>query len=183
MAVVDDARGRMEDSLGAVGREFATVRTGKAVPSILDSVRVNAYGGVMPLNQVATVSAPDPSMLLVQPFDRSLIGDIEKAVLSSGLGLNPSNDGALIRVPIPPLSEERRKEYVKLLHRMAEEGRVSVRQARHAANDRIKEQLRAHEMGEDDAHRLMTRVQKLTDEYCGRIDALLASKEKEVMAI
>ena len=173
----------MDDSLEAVEREFATVRTGKAVPSILDTVRVSAYGSIMPLNQVATVSAPDPTMLVVQPFDRSLIADIEKAVLTSGLGLNPSNDGALIRVPIPPLSEERRKEYVKLLHRLAEEGRVSVRQARHAANDRIKERLRAHEIGEDDAHRMMAKVQNLTDEYCGRIDTLLVSKEKEVMAI
>ena len=183
MEVVDDARSRMDDAVGAVAREFATVRTGKAVPSILDTVRVSAYGGIMPLNQVATVSAPDPSMLVIQPFDRSLIGDIEKAVLTSGLGLNPSNDGALIRVPIPPLSEERRKEYVKLLHRMAEEGRVSVRQARHASNDRIKEQLRSHEIGKDDAHRMMANVQKLTDEHCGRIDVLLDSKEKEVMAI
>lgn len=183
MEVVDDARRRMDASLDAVEREFATVRTGKAVPSILDTVRVSAYGGIMPLNQVATVSAPDPSLLVIQPFDRSLAADIEKAVLTSGLGLNPSNDGVLIRVPIPPLSEERRKEYVKLLHRMAEEGRVSVRQARHAANDRIKQRLRAHEIGEDDAHRTMANVQKLTDEYCGRIDTLLASKEREVMAI
>ena len=183
MEVVDEARGRMEDSLEAVGREFRTVRTGKAVPSILDSVRVGAYGGVMPLNQVATVSAPDPSMLVIQPFDRSLIADIEKAVLASGLGFNPSNDGALIRVPIPPLSEERRREYVRLLNRMAEDGRISVRQARHAANGRIKERMRAHEVGEDDAHRMMAAIQKLTDEYCGRIDELLASKEKEVMAI
>ncbi len=183
MEAVDDARSRMDDSLEAVEREFATVRTGKAVPSILDTVRVSAYGSIMPLNQVATVSAPDPTMLVVQPFDRSLIADIEKAVLTSGLGLNPSNDGALIRVPIPPLSEERRKEYVKLLHRLAEEGRVSVRQARHAANDRIKERLRTHEIGEDDAHRMMANVQKLTDEYCSRIDTLLVSKEKEVMAI
>ena len=183
MEVVDDSRRRMDASLDAVEREFATVRTGKAVPSILDTVRVSAYGGIMPLNQVATVSAPDPSMLVIQPFDRSLAADIEKAVLTSGLGLNPSSDGVLIRVPIPPLSEERRKEYVKLLHRMAEEGRVSVRQARHAANDRIKQRLRAHEIGEDDAHRTMANVQKLTDEYCGRIDTLLASKEREVMAI
>lgn len=183
MEVVDDARRRMDASLDAVEREFATVRTGKAVPSILDTVRVSAYGGIMPLNQVATVSAPDPSLLVIQPFDRSLAADIEKAVLTSGLGLNPSSDGVLIRVPIPPLSEERRKEYVKLLHRMAEEGRVSVRQARHAANDRIKQRLRAHEIGEDDAHRTMANVQKLTDEYCGRIDTLLASKEREVMAI
>lgn len=183
MDAVDDARTRMEDSVAAVQREFQGVRTGKAVPSILDTVRVSAYGGIMPLNQVATVSAPDPSLLVIQPFDRSLISDIEKAVLTSGLGLNPSNDGNLIRVPIPPLSEERRKEYVRLLHRMAEEGRVSVRQARQVANDRIREQLRSHETGEDEAHRLMANVQKLTDDYCGRINALLSVKEKEVMAI
>lgn len=169
--------------MAAVRREFGGVRTGKAVPSILDTVRVNAYGGVMPLNQVATVAAPEPSLLVIQPFDRSLISDIEKAVLTSGMGLNPSNDGNLIRVPIPPLSEERRKEYVRLLHRMAEEGRVSVRQARQVANDRIKEQLRSHETGEDEARRLMANVQKLTDDYCDRINSLLAVKEKEVMAI
>lgn len=183
MDAVDDARSRMEHSLEAIRREFATVRTGKAVPSILDTVRVSAYGGLMPLNQVATVSAPDPSLLVIQPFDRSLISDIEKAVLTSGLGLNPSNDGALIRVPIPPLSEERRKEYVRVLHRMAEDGRISVRQARQVANDRIREQLRLHETGEDDGHRQMASVQGLTDEYCSKINSLLAVKEKEVMAI
>lgn len=183
MDAVDDARSRMKHSLEAIRREFATVRTGKAVPSVLDTVRVSAYGGLMPLNQVATVSAPDPSLLVIQPFDRSLISDIEKAVLTSGLGLNPSNDGALIRVPIPPLSEERRKEYVRVLHRMAEDGRISVRQARQVANDRIREQLRLHETGEDDGHRQMASVQRLTDEYCSKINSLLAVKEKEVMAI
>ena len=183
MEVVDDTRIRMEDSVDAVRREFATVRTGKAVPSILDTVRVSAYGSLMPLNQVATVSAPDPTLLVIQPFDQSLVSDIEKAVLTSGLGLNPSNDGTLVRVPVPPLSEERRKEYVRMLHRMAEDGRVSVRQARHAANELVKEGLRANETGEDEAHRLMASVQKLTDEYCRKIDSLMAVKEKEVMAI
>ena len=183
MPVIDETRNRMEQALEAVRREFATVRTGKAVPAILDSVRVSAYGSQMPLNQVATVSAPDPSLLVVQPFDPSLLSDVEKAILSANLGLNPSNDGSLIRVPVPPLSEERRKQYVRLLHRMAEEGRISVRQARQAGNDKVKKRLRAHEAGEDESHRLMAEIQKLTVEYGGRIDTTLAEKEKEVMAI
>ena len=173
----------MGDAVDATRREFDTVRTGKAVPSILASVWVDAYGGRMPLNQVATVSAPDPSLLAVQPFDPSLIGAIEKAILSAGLGLNPSNDGSLIRVPIPPLSEERRREYARLLHKMAEEGRVSVRHARHAANDCVKGMLKEQEIGKDEAHRTMGEVQKVTDEHNRRIDDLLAAKEKEVMAI
>ena len=183
MSIIDETSIRMDDALEALGREFATVRTGKAVPAILDVVRVNAYGGVMPLNQVATVSAPDPTLLVVQPFDPSVIGDIERAILTSGLSLNPSNDGTLIRVPIPPLSEERRKEYVRVLHRMAEDGRISVRHARHAANDEVKRRLREHETGEDEAHRLMAEIQKLTVEYGHKIDAALSEKEKEVMAI
>lgn len=183
MPVIDETRNRMDNALDAVNREFATVRTGKAVPAILDAVRVSAYGSRMPLNQVATVSAPDPSLLMVQPFDPSLLSDVERAILGAGLGLNPSNDGSLIRVPIPPLSEERRRQYVRLLHRMAEEGRVSVRQARQAGNDEVKKRLKAHETGEDQARRLMAEIQKLTVEYGGRIDAALAEKEKEVMAI
>lgn len=183
MEIIDEATIRMDDAVDAVGREFATVRTGKAVPAILASVRVSAYGGQMPLNQVATVSAPDPSLLVVQPFDPSLIGDIERAIQSSGLGLNPSSDGSLVRVPIPPLSEERRREYVRLLNRMAEEGRVSVRQARQAANDQVKKRLKARELGEDAAHRLMAEIQKLTLDHTRSIDAILVEKEKEVMAI
>ena len=183
MEIVDETRSRMGDAVEAIDREFASVRTGKAVPSILDSVWVDAYGSRMPLNQVATISVPDPALLAVQPFDPSVIGAIEKAILSAGLGLNPSNDGSLIRVPIPPLSEERRREYARLLHRMAEEGRVSVRHARHAANGRIKGLLKEHLIGKDEAHRLVGEVQKVTDEHVRRIDELLAAKEKEVMAI
>lgn len=183
MEAVDEAGTRMAEAVDAIRREFDTVRTGKAVPSILDSVRVEAYGGLMPLNQVATVSAPDPTLLAVQPFDPSLIEAIEKAVRSAGLGLNPSNDGSLIRVPIPPLSEERRREYARLLHKMAEDGRVSVRHARHAANDRIRGMLKEHELGKDEAHRIVGEIQKVTDEHVRKIDELLAAKEQEVMAI
>ncbi len=183
MSIIDDTTLRMEESLDAVQREFATVRTGKATPTILDSVRVEAYGSLMPLNQVAAVSAPDPGLLAVQPFDPSQIAAIERAILTAGLGLNPSNDGSVVRVPIPPLSEERRKQYVRLLHRMAEEGRISVRRARQAGNDEVKRRLKAHEVGEDDGHRTMAEIQKITLEFGRRIDELLAAKEREVMAI
>jgi len=183
VSVIDETRKRMTNSLAAVGREFATVRTGVAVPTILDSVRVSAYGGQMPLNQVGTVSAPDPSLLVVQPFDPSLLAAVARAIQSAGLGLNPSNDGTVVRVPIPPLSEERRREYARLLHRMAEDGRVSVRRARQAANDEIKRRLKANEAGKDEAHRLMADVQKLTAEFGKKIDTALADKEEEVMAI
>lgn len=183
MPALEETRTRMAEAVEATRREFATVRTGKAVPAILDTVKVAAYGGVMPLNQVATVTTPSPDLLVVQPFDASLLEAIEKAVRSSGLGLNPSNDGSLVRVPVPPLSEERRREYARVLHKMAEEGRVSVRRARQAANEQIKTRLKAHETGEDDAARQRSEVQKLTDEHCGKIDALLIAKEKEVMSI
>ncbi len=127
MPTVKEAEQAMKAAVEATRKEFATVRTGKATPTLLDTVRVEAYGTQMPLNQVATINTPDPSLLVVQPFDQSLIGAIERGILTADLGLNPSNDGNLIRVPIPPLNEERRREYVKLLHKMAEEGKVSLR--------------------------------------------------------
>ncbi len=183
MPVLTEARERMSHALEAIRREFATVRTGKATPALLDTVRVDAYGSRMPLNQVASVSTPEPSLLVVQPFDKSLIGEIEKAILTADLGLNPANDGALVRVPVPPLNEERRREYVKLLHKMAEEGRVSVRVARHKANDEIKARMKEHEIGEDEGHRQLTDVQKLTDDTIVKIDEMLQRKEKEVMEL
>jgi len=125
MPTVDDAKEQMEAALDAVRREFATVRTGKATPALLDTVRVDAYGSKMPLNQVATVSTPEASLLVVQPFDKGLLGDIERAIMTADLGLNPANDGNIIRVPVPPLNEERRREFVKVLHKMAEEARIS----------------------------------------------------------
>ena len=183
MSHVDEAKARMDDALEAIRREFATVRTGKATPALLDTVRVSAYGSMMPLNQVATISTPDPTLIVVQPFDPSVIQEIEKAIMAADLGLNPANDGALVRVPVPPLNEERRREYVKLLHKMAEEGRVSLRHARHKANDSVKAEMKEHEISEDEGHRLLDQVQKLTDEYGQKIDDLLEQKEKEVMAI
>ena len=183
MATVEEARKRMEDALDAMRREFASVRTGKATPALLDTVRVDAYGGKMPVNQVATVHTPEPSLLVVQPFDKSLLGAIEKAIQTADLGLNPSNDGNIIRVPIPSLTEERRKEYAKLLHKMAEEGRVSIRHARRLTRDELHAKVKEHEIGEDDAKRREDQLEKLTHEYTAKIDELLKHKEEEIMAL
>ncbi len=183
MATVAEAKERMEAALDAVRREFATVRTGKATPALLDTVRVDAYGSKMPLNQVATVNTPEPSLLVVQPFDKSIMADIEKAIMTADLGLNPANDGNIIRIPIPPLNEERRKEYVKLLHKMAEEGRISIRHARRLVRDELHEKVREHELGEDEGHRREDKIEQLTHEYTDKIDELLKAKEEEVMAI
>ena len=183
MSVLDETRGQMEECLAAMRREFSTVRTGKATPALLESVKVEAYGGLMPLNQVATISSPEGSLLVVQPFDQTLIPDIERGIMGADLGLNPANDGALIRVPVPPLNEERRKEFVKVLHKMAEDGRVSLRHARHKANDIVKGELKEHEISEDEGHRLLDKIQKLTDEFGKKLDEILAQKEQEVMEI
>tara|TARA_B100000945_G_scaffold218123_1_gene176031 strand:+ start:955 stop:1506 length:552 start_codon:yes stop_codon:yes gene_type:complete len=183
MATVEEGKSRMEDALEAVRREFATVRTGKATPALLDSVKVEAYGSKMLLNQLATLSTPDSSMIVVQPFDKSLLGDIEKGIMMSDLGLNPMNDGNVIRVPIPPLNEERRREFVKILHKMAEEGRISLRHARRTVREQIHDLIKNHEIGEDEGRRREDQLEKLTNDYSNRIEALLKAKEEEVMAI
>ena len=180
---LEQAKTRMDDAIEALRREFATVRTGKATPALLDTVRVNAYGSKMPLNQVANVAAPEASLLVIQAYDKGLLADIERAIMTADLGLNPANDGNLIRVPIPPLNEERRKEYVKLLHQLAEEGRVSIRHARRIGNEDIKQAIKEHETGEDQGHRELEEIQKMTDDYSRKIDDMLQLKEKEVMAI
>lgn len=183
MPTVDEAKKQMEAALDAIRREFATVRTGKATPALLDTVRVDAYGSKMPLNQLATVSTPESTLLVVQPFDKSLLGDIERAIMTADLGLNPANDGNIIRVPIPPLNEERRKEFVKVLHKMAEEGRISIRHARRSVREDLHQLVKDHEIGEDEGHRREEAVEKLTQEYSDRIDEMLKQKEDEVMAI
>jgi ribosome recycling factor len=173
----------MEKAVEAMRREFTSVRTGKATPALLDTVRVDAYGSKMPINQVGTVSAPEPRLLIVQPWDKGLLKAIETGITNADLGLNPSNDGNIIRVPIPQLTEERRKDMVKLLHKLAEEGRVAIRHARQEANKELKKKQSDHDISEDDAHRQMEQVQKLTDEYIAKIDQLLKSKEQEVMEV
>lgn len=183
MSSLKEARSRMMDALEALRRDFATVRTGKAAPSLLDTVRVEAYGGKMPLNQVATVQAPDGSLLVVQPFDKSLLGEIERGIQMADLGLNPGNDGSVIRIPIPPLTEERRREFVKVLNKMAEDARVSARHARKVARDEVQQALKDHEIGEDDGRRQLDEIDGLTHEFTDKIDELLKRKEHEVMAI
>lgn len=183
MSAKSEARTHMEAAVEAMRREFNSVRTGKATPALLDTVRVDAYGSRMPINQVATVNVPEPRLLLVQPWDKGLIGEIEKAIQSAQLGLNPANDGNVIRVPIPQLNEERRRDMVRLLHKLAEEGRVSVRHARQEANKDIKQREGDHEISEDQARRELDAIQKLTDGYVAKIDELLRSKEEEVMEV
>lgn len=183
MVVIDAVRSQMEKAVDAMRREFASVRTSKATPALLDTVRVDAYGSKMPLSQVATIGAPEPRLLIIQPWDKSMLPAIEKSILSADLGLNPSNDGNVIRVPIPPLTEERRKDMVRMLHKLAEDGRIAVRHARQEANKDVKRLQQNNEIGEDDARRRQEQVQKLTDKYIARIDELLAAKENEVMEV
>ena len=173
----------MDKSVEAIKHEFNSVRTGKASPALLDLVKVEAYGAVMPLNQLATISAPEPRLLVVQPYDQSQIGAIERALMTSDLGLTPANDGKLIRLPIPALTEERRKEMVKIAHKIAEEGRVAVRNIRHDANKKVQGQEKSGEVSEDDARRLLKEIQELTDEHIHKIDEALKTKEAEIMEV
>ncbi|MEJ2678912.1 MAG: ribosome recycling factor [Gemmatimonadota bacterium] len=183
MPTIAGARKLMDDAVEAMRREFASVRTGKASPALLDTIKVDAYGSKMPLNQVATVSTPEPRLLVVQPWDKGLMQAVEKAIQASDLGLNPANDGNVIRIPIPQLNEERRRELVRMLHKVAEEGRVSVRHARQEANKTIKQEQADHDISDDEARRQMDEVQQLTDDYIKRLDELLAAKEEEVMEV
>jgi len=174
------AKQAMDKAVEAVKREFATVRTGKATTSLLDLVRVDAYGSEMPLNQVASVAAPEPKLLTIQPWDKSLLKAVEKAILASDLGLTPSNDGNLIRIPLPPLTEERRKELVKVVHKFAEEGRVGVRRARTEAISRIK---KTEHVPEDDQKHAEKDVQKVHDEHLKLLEDLVKAKEAEIMEV
>lgn len=181
--IIKDVDQRMKKAVGAVNHEFTTVRTGRASGSILEKVTVEYYGTPTPLLQIAGVSAPEPQTLVISPYDKSAIGAIEKAIQSSDLGLNPSNDGNIIRVPFPPLTEERRKELVKLCRQYAEEGRVAVRNIRRDANDHLKKSEKEHEISQDDLKRAEDEVQKFTDKYVHEIDELLKRKEAEVMEV
>ena len=183
MPSLQKAKQRMESALESLRREFSGVRTGKASPQLLDTIRVEAYGSRVPLNQVGTVSAPEPRMLTIQPWDRGLVKEIDRALRESDLGLNPSNDGQLIRIPIPALTEDRRREYVRLLHKLAEEGRVAVRQARKDANDEVKARQKKEGLSEDDIRREEKEVQKLTDQYIAKVEEMLKHKEAEVMEV
>jgi ribosome recycling factor len=174
------ARQLMDKAVEAVKREFATVRTGKATTSLLDLVRVDAYGSEMPLNQVASVAAPEPKLLTIQPWDKALLKAIEKAILTSDLGLTPSSDGAVVRIPIPPLTEERRRELAKIVHKFAEEGRVAIRRARAEAITKIK---KTEHVSEDEKKHTEKEVQKLHDDHLKLVDAAVKAKEAEIMEV
>ena len=176
-----EVRKRMDTQIEHVRRELGGVRTGRASVSILDTVHVEAYGSQMPLNQVASLSIPEPTMIVATPFDPSLMGAVEKAIRSANLGLNPSNDGKAVRVPLPPLTEERRKELSKLVHKYAEEGRNGVRQVRRDANDRLKKLFKDHKISEDDERRGLDDVQKVTDQQIAAIDELQKKKDTELL--
>ena len=174
---------RMKKALESARKELASIRTGRATTSLLDTVHVTYYGNSTPLNQVASVSAPEPRLLVVQPWDKSLLHDISKAIQRADLGLNPTDDGTVIRIPIPTLTEERRKEMVKLIGKLAEEGRVHVRQIRRDANEELKKKLKGHELPEDDEKKGEHDIQKLTDRYIALVDELLAKKTAEIMEV
>jgi ribosome recycling factor len=170
----------MQKAVDNTKRELATIRSGKATTSLLDTVKVDAYGQHLPLNQVGTVAAPEPRMLTVQPWDKSLIGAVEKAIMTADLGLNPANDGTLIRIPLPPLTEERRRELVKIVHKLAEEGRIAVRHSREDARASIK---KVEHVSDDDKRRAEGEVQKLHDDAIGQLDTLVKAKEEEIMEV
>jgi len=181
--VLSDARTSMDRAVKALKKELTKIRTGRATTTLLDDVRVDYYGVPTPLNQVATLAAPEPRLLTVQPWEKNLIPEIEKAIFKADLGLTPSSDGQLIRLPIPALTEERRKEMVKIIKRMAEDAKVSVRNSRRDANDTLKMLEKEKEITEDELKRYEKDVQQLTDEFVSTIDAVVQKKEQEVLEV
>lgn len=178
-----DAKAKMRKSVEALSKSYQRVRTGRASLSLLDGVRVKYYGTPTPLKQVASLTIPDPKTIMIQPWDPSVLGEIEKAILKSELGLTPANDGKVIRIPIPPLTEERRKELVRLVRKMAEESRVAIRNIRRDANEMIKELKKEKEISEDEMHRAQDEVQKVTNEFVKEVDGICQQKEKEILEV
>ncbi len=181
--LLEDAKHRMDKAVEAVRTEFNTVRSGRASVGLLDRVHVDYYGTSTPLKQMANIAAPEPRLLTVQPFDKTAMRSIEKAIMESDLGLNPSSDGQVIRLPIPTLTEERRRDLVKLVHRLAEDGKVAVRNIRRDCMKDLKELVHEGEVGEDAEHRAEDQLQKLTDEHVHRVDELLKKKEAEILEV
>jgi len=181
--IENSAKARMEKVLSDLQHEMAGIRTGRASVSLFDHIRVDYYGTPTPLNQLATLHVPEPSLVTIQPWDVSQIGAIEKAILASDLGLNPNNDGKVIRIPIPPLTEERRKELVKHLHAITEEHRVALRNIRRDANEATKKLLKDKLIGEDEERRAHDEIQKLTDTYMQKIEQASKAKEKEILEL
>ncbi|MGH7825248.1 MAG: ribosome recycling factor [Candidatus Binatia bacterium] len=182
-AIFTQLQREMDQSIGALRKELSKIRTGRASTALLEGIIVEYYGANTPLNQLATLSAPEPRLLVVQPYDRSVIGDIEKGIFKSDLGLTPANDGKVIRVPIPQLTEERRKELVKHVRKIGEEYRVSIRNHRRLAIEQLKEREKKKEITADENKQGQDRIQKITDDFIGRIDKVLKGKEEEIMEV
>jgi len=178
-----DTEKKMEHTINALSHDFGTIRTGRASITLLDSIRVEYYNSITPLNQLATISVPDPRLLVIQPWDPSSLGNIEKAILKSDLGLTPTNDGKVIRLAIPMLTEERRKQLVRMVRNIAEESRISIRNTRRESNEELKKMEKNKEITEDEYHNALKDIQNLTDEYIAKVDEVLQMKEKEIMEV
>ncbi len=181
--ILKDTEARMQKAVEVVRTELVKIRTGKATTALLDAVKVDYYGSLVPLQQVGSVSVPDVHLVTVQPWDKSMLAPIEKAIIAANLGLNPGNDGTIVRIPIPPLNEERRRELVKLVKKFGEEGKVSIRNIRRDGNEHLKKAEKDEHFSEDDRKRGEQEIQKFTDKYIKEIDALLLVKEKEIMEV
>ncbi|MDQ2730820.1 MAG: ribosome recycling factor [Armatimonadota bacterium] len=181
--MVQDAEEKMKKAIEATKHDFSTVRTGRASPASLERVMVDYYGSPTPIHQVASVNAPEPRQLVVAPWDKTMLGPIEKAILKSDLNLSPANDGVVLRLNFPPLTEERRKEMTKLVHKKAEDHKVAVRNIRREANDEVQKQKKAGLHSEDDAKRLNDQIQKLTDRYIDQVEKMRSAKDEEVMEV
>ncbi len=181
--VIRDNQHRMHGAIEALHREFKTLRTGRANAGILDGITVDYYGTPTPLAQVASLKVPEASLIVAEPWDKSMVAAVEKAIRNADLGLNPSNDGKVIRIPIPQLTEERRKELVKRAHHLAEEARTAIRQVRRDGNERLKKMLKGHEISEDDEKRALDEIQKITDKHIDEIATILKHKEADIMAV
>ncbi len=181
--ILKDARAKMQRAVEVVDHELGALRTGRANPHMLDAIEVNMYGNMMPINQLATVSTPDASTVAIQPWDKGALAAVEKAILQANIGMTPNNDGKVIRLHVPPLTEETRKEMVKKSHHVAEEGRVAIRNVRRHANDEIKKREKDGLVTEDERVKFMDRTQKLTDEFIAKVEEHLKHKEEEIMKI
>lgn len=181
--VITEAESNMKKTVEVVKKEFASLRAGRATPALLDKITVSYYGTPTPINQLATISVPEPRLLVIQPWDKSVLPEMERAILKSDLGITPTSDGTVIRLTIPPLTQERRAELVKIIKKKAEEGRVAIRNIRREYMEKFKQQQKKGEIPEDESRRAQDEIQKLTDKYVKEIDQLLASKEQEIMQL
>jgi len=179
--IYSDATENMDKVISHYQKEISIIRTGRASKDILDIVKVDYYGSLVPLNTIANITAPDPQMIIIQPFDLSSIDQVEKAIISSDLGMNPNNDGKVIRLTVPPLTEERRSELVKVVHKLIEDGRISIRNIRRDSNDRLKKAEKQHDISEDNFKRFLDNIQELTNDYIEKLNVMQKNKEEEIL--